>query len=106
MPNKGGNKRKRKDYYKNQQKESKKTAELQKNGLQGFMITCEKNREKRCIKECYNIFQNAVEMCYKEEKGGKDKLANWIRIIVEKDRTEKEEEMEAQRVRKLQKKDE
>ena len=56
----GGKKRNKKAHYKNQQAASRKTNDL-KDGLVGFLITCEATKEKRSLKECFNILNEAVE---------------------------------------------
>ena len=56
-------KRNKKQIYKKLQADSKKTNEL-KDGITGFLVTCEANREKRCVKECFNILNEAVESVY------------------------------------------
>ena len=61
MSNKNNKKNKRKERYSNLQQSSRKAEELH-SGIKGFMITCEANREKRCIKECFNLLNHALEV--------------------------------------------
>jgi hypothetical protein len=49
------------------QAQSKKSLDL-KDGLTGFLVTCEASAEKRCIKECFNILNESVESIYPEVK--------------------------------------
>ena len=58
----GGNKKKRhaKEYYKAAQAQSRKTNEL-RDGITGFMITCAGDKEKRSVKDCFNILNEALE---------------------------------------------
>ena len=35
-----------------------------KDGIPGFMITCEGNAEKRCVKEMFNVLNQVVEVLY------------------------------------------
>ena len=32
--------------------------------MTGFLVTCESNAEKRCVKECFNILNQALESVY------------------------------------------
>ena len=43
--------------------QSKKSLQLA-DGLKGFLVTCDPNCEKRAIKECFNLFNQAVEALY------------------------------------------
>ena len=62
-PNHFTKKRDKKKFYQKAQQNTKKSLEL-KDGIPGFMITCEANAEKRCIKEMFNVLNQTVEVLY------------------------------------------
>jgi hypothetical protein len=37
-----------------------------KNGLAGFLVTCDTNKEQRCVKELFNVLNDWVEKLYPE----------------------------------------
>lgn len=53
----------KKQFYKKQFQSSKRSEEV-KNGIVGFLATCDSNKEKRCIKELFNILNDFVERVY------------------------------------------
>ena len=53
----------KKAHYKKQFVNSKRSEEI-KNGIQGFLITCDMNKEKRCIKEMFNVLNDFTEKLY------------------------------------------
>lgn len=56
-------KQKKKQYYRQQFQQSKRGEEI-KRGITGFLITCDMNKEKRCVKECFNILNDFTARCY------------------------------------------
>ena len=56
-------KRDKKQIYKQKFASSKRNEEI-KRGLSGFLVTCEGNKEKRCIKEVFNVLNEFVEKVY------------------------------------------
>lgn len=56
-------KRDKKQMYKQKFASSKRNEEI-KRGLAGFLVTCEGNKEKRCIKEVFNVLNEFVEKVY------------------------------------------
>jgi len=63
MDSKKGPKKNKKQYYKKAQIEGKRSDEIEK-GLTGFFVTCDKNKEKRCLVELYNILNETVDTLY------------------------------------------
>ncbi len=63
----GGNNKKRnkKQFYKQQFQASKRNEEV-KQGITGFLITCDRDKEKRCVKEVFNVLNDMVEKIYPE----------------------------------------
>ncbi|CDW72076.1 UNKNOWN [Stylonychia lemnae] len=58
-----GNKRNKKQQYKQAFQNTKKSAELQR-GLTGFLVTCDRAREEKCVKEIFNILNDWIEKLY------------------------------------------
>ena len=56
-------KRNKKQYYKQQFVASKRGEEI-KNGQCGFLVTCDQNKEQRCVKELFNLLNDWVEKLY------------------------------------------
>ena len=61
MQQKGGRKNKRKAYYKKAGKMCKRDEDLSSNiphileKIKGFLVTCDKEQERRCINELFNV---------------------------------------------------
>lgn len=72
-------KRDKKGHFKKQQAASRKSAELA-SGVSGFLVTCDHGKEKRAVKECFNLLNSTVEEVYQEEIGDDD-LGQWINKI-------------------------
>ena len=51
---------KKKQFYRKQQANSKRGQEV-KGGLVGFLATCDQHKEKRCVKELYNLLNDFTE---------------------------------------------
>ena len=56
-------KRDKKSNYKAKFANSKRNEEI-KRGLTGFLITCESSKEKRCVREVFNVLNDFVEKVY------------------------------------------
>ena len=56
-------KRSKKAYYKQQFQQSKRGEELN-SGINGFLVTCDLKNEQRCIKETYNLLNDAIQILY------------------------------------------
>lgn len=63
MERRNDKKRDKKQMYKAKFASSKRNEEI-KRGLTGFLVTCEGNKEKRCIKEVFNVLNEFVERVY------------------------------------------
>ena len=72
----------KKEYFKKAQQESNKTNILRE-GLTGFLVTCEANAEKRAIKECFNMINSTMELVYPD-------LIDKIADIVQASKSEKQ----------------
>ena len=59
------NKRNKKQFYKQAQQQSKRSDSI-KQGMTGFLVTCDPNKEQRCIKEVFNVLNDWVEKLYPE----------------------------------------
>ena len=58
------NKKKNKaEYFRKQQQTQKRGQEI-KGGLVGFLVTCEQNKEKRCVKELFNVLNDFTDKVY------------------------------------------
>jgi hypothetical protein len=56
-------KRNKKQFYKQQFQQSKRSEGI-KQGIAGFMVTCDPNKEQRCVKEVFNVLNDWVEKLY------------------------------------------
>lgn len=56
-------KRDKKSNYKAKFANSKRNEEI-KRGLTGFLITCESSKEKRCVREVFNVLNDFVDKVY------------------------------------------
>ena len=56
---------KKRQYYKQQQASQKRGQEL-KGGLVGFLATCDQFKEKRAVKELFNLLNDATEQVHPE----------------------------------------
>ena len=56
-------KRDKKQFYKAKFQDSKRHEEI-KNGMTGFLVTCDGKDEKRCVKEIFNLLNDFVERVY------------------------------------------
>lgn len=56
-------KRDKKCNYKAKFANSKRNEEI-KRGITGFLITCEASKEKRCVREVFNVLNDFVEKVY------------------------------------------
>ena len=65
---KSNRKRNKKEFFKKQQAASRKSAELAY-GVSGFLVTCDQGKEKRAVKECFNLLNTAVEEVYQDQIG-------------------------------------
>jgi len=63
MERRNDKKRDKKQMYKAKFASSKRNEEI-KRGLSGFLVTCEGSKEKRCIKEVFNVLNEFVERVY------------------------------------------
>ena len=59
------NAKQKKQHYKKQFASSKRGEEIKK-GIVGFLVTCDMNKEKRCVKECFNILNEFTEKTHPE----------------------------------------
>ena len=88
---KGMNAKQKKQFYKKQFQSSKRNEEV-KNGIVGFLATCDQNKEQRCIKELFNILNDFVEKVYPDLDI--QELANQHQEHVKKQKAEKKEAQE------------
>ena len=61
--NRGGKKGNKKEHYRKAFLTSKRSEEI-KAGIKGFFITCDMSKEKRCIKEVFNVLNDFVDKIY------------------------------------------
>ena len=59
----GDRKRDKKQNYKVKFANSKRNEEV-KRGITGFLITCEASKEKRCVREVFNMLNDFVDKVY------------------------------------------
>ena len=63
MKPKGGKPSNKKRFYKQQFQKQKRADELL-TSMAGFMVTCDRNKEKRCIAELMNLLSNTTQELY------------------------------------------
>lgn len=83
-------KQKKKQFYRQQQASSKRGQEL-KGGLTGFLATCDQFKEKRAVKELFNLLNDATERCYPE--------LDLAELFAEHQRIEEQARLEAEKAR-------
>ena len=59
----GGKKNNKKQFFRQQQAKTHRDSEI-KDGIKGFLLTCDVNAEKRAIKEIFNLLNAYVEKLY------------------------------------------
>ena len=63
MDNRRNKKSNKKEHYRKAFIASKRGEEI-KNGIKGFFVTCDASKEKRCIKEVFNVLNDFVDKLY------------------------------------------